>query len=109
MSLPKADLNQGRRVMMPFSYEWEPEGDGVGHEAYFYARQVRSQRGNAEVTSGPPILQAAEQPKYPPIARAACITGRVSVRVTVKDGMVVKTDVLSVNDGKSGQRFLETP
>jgi Gram-negative bacterial TonB protein C-terminal len=109
MSLPKADLNQGRRVTVPFSYEWETEGDGVGHEAYFYARQVQSQSGSAEITAGPPILQAAEQPKYPPIARAAHITGRVSVRVTVKDGLVVKTDVLSVNDGKAGQRFLETP
>lgn len=109
MSLPKADLSQGRRVALPFSYEWESEGDGIGHQAYFYGRQVQSQSGNADLTSGPPILQAAEQPKYPPIARAAHITGRVSVRVTVKDGMVVKTEVLSVNDGKAGQRFLETP
>lgn len=109
MSLPKDDLVKGRRVALPFSYEWESEGDGIGHEVFFYARQVQSQSGNAELTSGPPILQAAEQPKYPPIARAAHITGRVSVRVTVKDGMVVKTDVLSVNDGKAGQRFLETP
>lgn len=109
MSLPKDDLNKGRRVALSFSYEWESDGDGVGHEAYFYGRQLQPQNGNAELPSDPPILQAAEQPKYPPIARAAHITGKVSVRVTVKDGMVVKADVLSVNDGKAGPRFLETP
>lgn len=57
----------------------------------------------------PPVLQGAAMPLYPAIAKAAHITGKVSVRVTVKDGMVVKTDVLSVNDGKKGQRFLESP
>jgi hypothetical protein len=45
---------------------------------------------------------------YPPIAKAAHITGKVILRVTVKDGLVAKTDVLSVNDGKAGQRLLET-
>ncbi len=44
---------------------------------------------------------------YPPIARAAHITGKVTVRLTVEDGLVVRTDVLSKLD-PSGQRFLET-
>ena len=55
-----------------------------------------------------PILQGAALPVYPPIAKAAHVTGKVIVRVTVKDGLVVKTDVLSKLD-PSGQRFLETP
>jgi TonB family protein len=53
-----------------------------------------------------PILQGAALPVYPPIAKAAHVTGKVTVRVTVKDGLVVQTDVLSK---PSGQRFLETP
>lgn len=44
---------------------------------------------------------------YPPIAKAAHVTGKVIVRLTVRDGLVVKTDVLSRLD-PSGQRFLET-
>jgi hypothetical protein len=32
---------------------------------------------------------------YPPIAKAAHITGKVVVRVTVKDGLVVKTEIAS--------------
>ena len=54
-----------------------------------------------------PILQAAARPMYPPIARAAHITGKVAVRVAVKDGQVVKADVASKLD-PAGQRFLET-
>jgi TonB family protein len=55
-----------------------------------------------------PILQEATLPQYPPIAKAAHITGDVTVRVTLKDGLVTKTDVLSKLN-PSGQRFLETP
>lgn len=44
---------------------------------------------------------------YPPIAKAAHVTGNVTLRATVKDGQVVKTDVLFKLD-PSGQRFLET-
>jgi outer membrane biosynthesis protein TonB len=44
---------------------------------------------------------------YPPIAKAAHVTGKVVLRAIVKDGLVVKTDVLSKLD-PSGQRFLET-
>jgi hypothetical protein len=54
-----------------------------------------------------PILQGAALPMYPPIAKAAHVTGKVIVRLTVRDGLVVKTDVLSRLD-PSGQRFLET-
>jgi hypothetical protein len=38
MSLPKDDLVKGRRVALPFSYEWESESDGIAHEAFFYVR-----------------------------------------------------------------------
>jgi len=48
-------------------------------------------------------------PKYPPIAKAAQITGKVIVRVTVEHGLVVKTNVLSKPDVASGQRLLESP
>jgi hypothetical protein len=54
-----------------------------------------------------PILQGAGLPMYPPIAKAAHVTGKVMLRVTVKGGLVVKTDVLSKLD-PAGQRFLET-
>jgi Gram-negative bacterial TonB protein C-terminal len=56
-----------------------------------------------------PILQEAALPVYPPIAKAARVTGKVIVRVAVKDGLVVQTDVLSKPGVASGQRFLETP
>ena len=46
---------------------------------------------------------------YPPIARAAHITGKVIVRATVKSGRVVKTEVLSKADVAAGQRYLESP
>ncbi len=46
---------------------------------------------------------------YPPIAKAAHVTGKVIVRVTVKGGLVEKTDVLSKPDVASGGRLLETP
>ncbi len=56
-----------------------------------------------------PILQGAALPMYPPIARAAHITGKVILRATVKSGLVVKTEVLSTADVAKGQRFLESP
>lgn len=43
MSLPKADLVKGRRVALPFSYEWESESDSIEHEAFFYATEVPPQ------------------------------------------------------------------
>lgn len=63
---------------------------------------------SADLNYNAPILKEAAQPRYPPIAKAAHVTGKVSVRVTVKDGQVVKTDVVSkLNPAE--QRFLETP
>jgi hypothetical protein len=62
----------------------------------------------ADLSRGVPILQKAVQPMYPPIAKLAHITGKVIVRVTVRDGLVAKADILSKLD-PSGERFLETP
>jgi len=106
MSLPKDDLVKGRRVALPFSYEWESGGDAIEHEAFFYAREVPPQTGAVSVPSantsaaGLPILQEAALPVYPPIGRAARITGKVVVEVTVSGGKVTATDV------KSGPRLL---
>lgn len=47
-----------------------------------------------------PILQEAALPVYPPIGRAAQITGKVVVELTVNGGKVTRTDV------KSGSRYL---
>ena len=55
-----------------------------------------------------PILQVAALPVYPPIAKAAHVTGKVTVRVDVKDGLVTKTEVLSKPEVASGGRFLES-
>jgi TonB family protein len=65
--------------------------------------------GQSSSTLAMPILQGAALPMYPPIAKAAHITGQVIVRVTVKNGQVAKTDILSKPDVASGQRYLETP
>jgi hypothetical protein len=105
MSLPKDDLVKGRRVAVPFAYEWEPEGDGIKHEAFFYAREVPPQAGAASAPSagapmGLPLLQEAALPVYPPIGRAASVTGKVVVEITVTGGKVTSTDV------KSGARML---
>ncbi len=42
-----------------------------------------------------PVVMHADLPLYPPIARAARISGTVQVQVTVKDGAVVNTEVKS--------------
>jgi TonB family protein len=54
-----------------------------------------------------PILRDAALPMYPPIAKAAHVTGKVAVRVTVTNGLVRDTVILSKLD-PAGQRFLET-
>jgi hypothetical protein len=59
--------------------------------------------------AAPPILQGAILPMYPPIAKAAHVTGRVVVRVSVKDGLIVQTEVLSKPAVVSGGRLLESP
>jgi len=56
-----------------------------------------------------PLLQGAALPVYPPIVKAAHITGKVIVRVAVENGLVVKTEILSKPDVAAGQRFLESP
>jgi len=56
-----------------------------------------------------PILQVAALPVYPPIAKAAHVTGKVTVQVGIKDGLVAKTEVLSKPDVASGGRLLESP
>lgn len=40
MSLPKDDLVKGRRVVLPFCYEWEPAVDSISHETFFYANEL---------------------------------------------------------------------
>lgn len=62
----------------------------------------------ADLTHEVPVLLESAMPMYPPIAKAAHVTGKVIVRVTVKDGLVVKTDLLSKLN-PSEHRFLETP
>jgi hypothetical protein len=63
----------------------------------------------APPAAAPPILQGATLPMYPPIAKAAHVTGKVVVRVTVKDGLIVQTEVLSKPAVASGGRLLESP
>lgn len=56
---------------------------------------------NADLSQQVPILQESALPVYPPIGRAARITGKVVVAVTVSGGKVTGTEV------KSGPRLLE--
>lgn len=49
MSVPKADLVKGRRVALSFSYEWESEGAGISHNAYFYASEVSPKAGAGSI------------------------------------------------------------
>lgn len=65
--------------------------------------------GQTSSPAAAPVLQEAALPKYPPIARAAHIAGKVIVRVSVKKGLVVKTELLSKADVAAGQRYLESP
>jgi hypothetical protein len=57
----------------------------------------------AAATPAVPILLEAALPMYPPIWRSAHLTGKVVVRVTVKDGRVVETAV------QSGESHLQVP
>jgi len=56
---------------------------------------------SADLSQQVPILQESALPIYPPIGRAARITGKVVVAVTVSGGKVTGTEV------KSGPRLLE--
>jgi len=64
---------------------------------------VLGQTSSKASTPAVPILLAADLPMYPPIWRTAHLSGRVVVRVTVKAGRVVDTDV------KSGESHLQVP
>jgi hypothetical protein len=55
---------------------------------------------SADASHEVPILQGAALPVYPPIGRAAHVTGKVVVEMTVSGGQVTSTEV------KSGARFL---
>jgi hypothetical protein len=57
------------------------------------AVSASGQTAPESATPAVPILQVAARPVHPPIAKAAHITGKVIVRVAVKDGLVAKTDV----------------
>lgn len=72
-------------------------------------KSVKSVRIDAADPRGDvPVLRKSSLPMYPPIAEAAQVTGKVTVRVTVKNGGVVKTEVLS-RLNPAGRRFLEAP
>ncbi len=64
-----------------------------------------------EVPPAVPILLEAALPTCPPIWRAAHLSGKVTVRVTVKGGHVIETAVLSGGPhllwDRWGQVFLE--
>jgi hypothetical protein len=55
---------------------------------------------SADASHEVPILQGAALPVYPPIGRAASVTGKVIVELTVSGGKVTSTEV------KSGARLL---
>jgi hypothetical protein len=74
--------------------------------SFFFALQMPGQTGS---TIKPPILRDAAMPRYPPIAAAAHVTGKVIVEVTVKNGLVVNTSVVPKPDAPAGRRLLETP
>ncbi|WP_158942053.1 TonB family protein [Granulicella sp. S190] len=74
--------------------------------AFFFTLQMPGQTNS---TTAPPILREAVMPRYPPIAAAAHVTGKVTVEVTVKNGSVVNTSVLPKPDAPAGRRLLESP
>lgn len=53
-----------------------------------------------------PILRGADLPMYSPIAKAAHLTGKISVRLTVKDGRVVKTEIVGENVRNRSQEVM---
>jgi hypothetical protein len=67
------------------------------------AAPMLGQTVSTSTSAAVPILLKAALPYYPPIGLAAHITGKVVVRVTVKGGQVVGTDVVF------GARFLQGP
>jgi outer membrane biosynthesis protein TonB len=59
-----------------------------------------------QAVQGIPSLVSGGIPRYPPIARAAQLSGTVKVRVTDESGDVTKLDVLDAK-GVAGSRALE--
>src|ERR1700690_598467 len=53
------------------------------------------QAAAADLSHDLPYLQEAALPVYPPIGRAASVTGKVIVAVTISGGKVTNTDVKS--------------
>jgi hypothetical protein len=74
--------------------------------SFFFALQMSGQTRSPIAT---PILRDGAMPRYPPIAAAAHVTGRVVIEVTVKNGLVVNTSVLPKPDAPVGRRLLELP
>jgi RHS repeat-associated protein len=74
----------------------DPERRGWKYRCYWFTGQT------AQAPAVPILLEAA-LPMYPPIWRAAHLSGKVIVRVTVKDGHVVETAV------QSGEPHLQVP
>lgn len=52
-----------------------------------------------------PILRSGDVPTYPPIAMAARITGKVSVRIYVAAGKVVRVEMLSADLRERGDKL----
>jgi len=52
-----------------------------------------------------PVLRSGDVPTYPPIAKAARITGKVSVRIHVAAGKVVRVEMLSADLKERGHKL----
>ena len=76
-----------------------------------------AQVNSSQPSHGVPRLISADLPRYPPIAEAAHVTGRVTVRVTIESGKVAKAEIINaeVRNGsqillpKTGSLWLSTP
>ena len=65
-----------------------------------------AQAGSGTPSHVVPRLISADLPSYPPIAETAHVTGRVTVRVTVENGKVVKTEVVDTEVRNRSQILL---
>lgn len=70
---------------------------------FLLAIPALGQTASSATAPAVPILLEAALPTYPPIWRAAHLSGKVIVRVTVKSGRVVETSV------QSGESPLQVP
>jgi len=53
-----------------------------------------------------PILRRADLPMYPPIAKAAHVTGEIVIRVTVQSGKVIKTEIVHARVKNRSQELM---